>query len=483
MVRVKGFRSISAVAAIFVVAQAPSQPQPYWSDQELASISKYWSVEGRYSSEPAGEPGAEWVVRATPAGSKWIREVYKQLQAGKVVPTQDPTGDTPEQKAWTSWLDRQVARDWADAELKARALNAGQTSEGGGQPAKAVLPKTNLDRKVGLDKVDRGPGPTPPAQDPCPDSLVALVGPPPRFSAPVRPMRHTITFEDGLALSYIDNVKLRAKYAYYRFAEGVNSGGQSVKTLPDFQLASYFKDAGISGKEQRVMKAVSLLEGGFDSVNTYDTGYVSVGFIQFACLADGSGSLGKMMSWYKESNPSGFARDFERYGVGVDGTRLVALDLENWEEKYGSDAALQIIRDKRLIAVFQRAGRKSKEFCVAQLQAARKQFYPGDDMIAVTLGGSSCSVRLADVFRTEAGLATLMDRKVNTGKLGGIKECIESCAAQYGITKPSDLCDLEYVLIQQMAYRVDYTTTALAKPRDNTVELSRRGSRLGRKGG
>lgn len=296
-------------------------------------------------------------------------------------------------------------------------------------------------------------------------------------------MRHTVTFDDGLALSYIDNVKLRAKYAYYRFAEGVNSGGQSVKTLPDFQLASYFKDAGISGKEQRVMKAVSLLEGGFDSVNTYDTGYVSVGFIQFACLADGTGSLGKMMAWYKESNPGGFARDFERYGVGVDGTRLVALDLESGEEKFGADAALQIIRDKRLIAVFQRAGRKSKEFCVAQLQAARKQFYPGDDMIAVTLGSAACSVRLADVFRSEAGLATLMDRKVNTGKLGGIKECIESCAAQYGITKASELCDLEYVLIQQMAYRVDYTTTALAKPRDNTVELSRRGSRLGRKTG
>lgn len=476
-------RALFALVPLLLNA-APAFAQGGWSPEEKSAVLAYWQDRATHVAEPVGEAGAEWVVRATPAGSVWIREVYKLFQTAKVVPTQDPLGNTPEQREWTAWIDRQVARDWADAELRARELNRGMVSEPPGKPERTALPVTKLDRKPGTDKVGRlQPLPVPPIDDPCPATLVALLGAPPRFSAPVRPLRHTVTFDDGTVLTYVDNVKVRAKYAYYRFAPGVASGGRKVSTLPPSELDKVFRKAGITGKEQKVMKAVSLLEGGFDSVNTYDTGYVSVGFIQFACLSEGTGSLGGMMAHYKASNPIAFDRDFRRYGIDVDGNRLVAMDLESGEIRVGAPAALEIIKDKRLTAVFQRAGLKSVDFCVAQLQAAKKQFYPGDEVVVVNLGGVDHNIRLTDVFRTEAGLATLMDRKVNTGKLGGIKECIENCAAQYGITTPTGLRELEYVLIQAMTYRVDYTTTALAKPRDNTAELSRRGSRLGRSGG
>jgi hypothetical protein len=231
------------------------------------------------------------------------------------------------------------------------------------------------------------------------------------------------------------------------------------------------------------MKAVSMLEGGFDSINTYDTGYVSVGFIQFACLADGTGSLGEMMRHYKSTNPKGFQSDFRNYGIDVDGNCLVAFDIDNGVERCGPEAALQIIHDKRLIAVFQRAGLKSKAFRVAQLQAAKNQFYPGGDRITVNLGGTDYSVKVCDVFRTEAGLATLMDRKVNTGKMAGLKETIERFANQYGILQPSELSDIEYPVTRAMTYRQDYLlATSLSKPRDNAVGLSRRGTRQGRNG-
>ena len=61
--------------------------------------------------------------------------------------------------------------------------------------------------------------------------------------------------------------------------------------MPDARLKALFAAAGFTGSEQRVMKAVSRLEGGFDSVNTYDTGFVSIGFIQFITEGEGKGSL------------------------------------------------------------------------------------------------------------------------------------------------------------------------------------------------
>lgn len=481
---VSGLRvATAALVATMTYGATPGVKAASFSDGEKRAVAEYWTHKARYSTEPAGSPGEEWCVRLTPEGSKWIREVYRQLQASKVVPTQDPEGNTPQQKAWTSWIDRQVARDWAEAERSAAELNSGKAQHSAPRekwdPASAPL-----ERRTGTDKIERAPQPAPvPQGDTCPADLVALVGQPPRFSAAVRPMKHLVTFQDGTTVTYTDNVKVRNKYAYYRFCEGVNSGGTSVKDMPSATLEDIIKSAGITGSEERVMRAVSMLEGGFDSVNTYDTGYVSIGFIQFACLGDGGGSLGEMMAHYKASNPKEFSSDFRKYGIDVEDSKLVAYDWENDIERRGPEAALQIIHDKRLTAVFQLAGLKSKAFKIAQLQAAKKQFYPGSDTLTVNLGGSDYAVKLSEVFRTEAGMATLMDRKVNTGKLLGLKETIERVANMYGLQQPGDLPEIEYTLTRAMTYRQDYLLSAsLSKPRDNTVQLSRRGARTGRTG-
>ncbi len=481
LVRTAGFLLVCGT----LMASAPGPLVSAFSDQERQSLVQYWADQVRYVSVPAGAPGQEWCVRLTPMGSKWIREVYKQFQSGKVVPTFDPAGSTPQQKAWVAWIDRQVQRDWAEAETQAAKLNSGIQQETKSVPPADRPDHATFDRKIGSDEAGGSPDPKPTAvQDPCPGDLAALVGPAPRFAAPVRPMNHNVTFPDGATFTYTDNVKVRPKYAYYRFPDGVTSPGQSVKSMPASSLESLIEKAGISGSEEKVMKAVSVLEGGFDSVNTYDTGFVSVGFIQFACLSDGSGSLGETMALYKSTNPQGFDADFHKYGIDVDGIRLVVVDPETGDERVGPDAALTVIHDKRLTAVFQRAGRSSTGFQVAQLQAAKRQFYPADDTVSVDLSGVNYQVRVGDVVKTEAGMATLMDRKVNTGKLAGLKESLEKYAAQYGLTQPSDLSDLEYVVTKSLIYRADYMgMSGLTKPRDNTVDLSRRGKRLGRSNG
>jgi len=100
-----------------------------------------------------------------------------------------------------------------------------------------------------------------------------------------------------------------------------------MRSISPDRIDHLFRLAGVEPKVANVMKAVSALEGGFESINTYDTGFVSVGFIQFASLKAGAGSLGVMMLRYKTADSSDFDRDFRQFGVDVTSSgQLAVLD-------------------------------------------------------------------------------------------------------------------------------------------------------------
>src|SRR2546421_3288125 len=190
---------------------------------------------------------------------------------------------------------------------------------------------------------------------------------------------------------------MRTKYPSYRFPQGVMSAGTPVKSLPPEEIDGLFQQAGIPDTAQHVMKAVSMLEGGFDSINTYDTGYVSVGLIQFACLSKGSGSLGSVLLREKLDDLQAFNEDFRSYGLDVSTSgSLVALDIDSGITREGAAAARQIINDKRLIAVFQHAGKQSKAFRIAQLRVAMDAYYPANDMVTVNANGQRITGRVND---------------------------------------------------------------------------------------
>ncbi|MFX8844715.1 hypothetical protein ABTM93_19935, partial [Acinetobacter baumannii] len=79
-----------------------------------------------------------------------------------------------------------------------------------------------------------------------------------------------------------------------------------------------------------------------------------------------------------------------------DSGELVALDLSSGNELSGQEAALKIVDDKRLVAVFQRAGSQSPSFKSAQLRTAKKLYYPGDDFITANFNGEPTKVRVGD---------------------------------------------------------------------------------------
>jgi len=427
-------------------ALAPQGQAPLFTDSERQAVVAYWSEPGRYTVGPAPvtPQSGPYAVRLTPEGSAWLWKYNKARGLGKTPPSKNPGSSTIQQRAWEDWINAKVARDRWEAGKKAEKLN---TDAVGSTPILA-------------DTIE------PPDPGPMPDDLQALVGDAPEFAACVQPKQHTIAFDSSLTLVYQDCVPMRARYAYYRFAQGVMSPGDSVKKMDPAEMDALFKDAGVSAFEQKVMKAVSTLEGGFDSINTYDTGFVSVGFIQFACLQSGAGSLGQLLLRYKNADPAGFQADFRAFGIDVSpGAVLDVVDPVSGEELSGHDAAMKIVEEPRLAAVFQRAGKLSRKFRVAQLQTAKSMFYPGSDAVTFTLGGKTVTAKVADIFKTEAGMATLMDRKVNTGKLDPLSAVLTRIAQENGVETVSDLSDCEYDITAAMRYRSDFLSDrVLAQP-------------------
>ena len=243
--------------------------------------------------------------------------------------------------------------------------------------------------------------------------------------------------------------------------------GQMLKDMPAAELNGLFAEAGFNESEQRIARAVSILEGGFESVNTYDTGYVSVGFIQSACLEAGRGSLGETLLSEKRASPEAFARDFRKYGLDItdDGT-IVVLDLQTGVELTGKPAAAKIIDDKRFAAVFQKAGRQSKEFRLAQIRIARDHYWPTNDALSIKLGDNSITCKVSDVIKSEAGIATLYDRKVNRGTLAPISDVIAKVMAAHNLTQISEVGPFEREIIVQMKYRTNFLNdTTLSQPK------------------
>lgn len=476
LVRTLTLSVLLAVAALALASerrQTPPPPTPpRFTDVERADVLRRWreEVEVQVSNPDTADRVGLWHVRLTVPGSQWLWN-YDRARGLRVPPTQIAPAQNPEQQIWETWIDAKVAYDRWQAQREADGKN--QTDLGRTFPPDATVPTA--------DPADPGP---PPA------GLVTIAGNPPPFAAAVKPTQHRFRFADGTEIRYQTHVRMRPRYAFYRFETGVISGGRPVRDLPITELERLFRAAGVGPSESRVMRAVSLLEGGFDSVNTYDTGWVSIGFIQFASLSGGAGALGELLRGYRLLDLEGFSRDFRDWGLDVteDG-RLVALNLETGEERTGPDAAREIVQDPRLVAVFQRAGRVSPRWNEMQIRSAFAQFWPGNDPVSITLpDGTRISGRVRDFIRSEAGLATLMDRKVNTGRLDPLPTVLVQAVQSGRVRRLEDLVDLERAIVERLRYRKDYLQDAtLSQPAVTGRTLgpspSRSGKRGGRKGG
>ena len=451
-----------ALAVLTLVAVTlPACAAASFTDDDRARLVTYWNAPGRYVvSLPPASPtrSGPWQAHLTPEASKWFLRYRTAVGAASAPPTVDaPAAGTPAVEAWDAWVKSRLAYDTWLAQGIADAANASAAPP----PAAVIQPLT--------------PGPANPAAAvppaipaPIPADLLLVAGNPPPLSAAVTPLRYTVTFDDGDSYVYDDHVPVRPTYPYYRFANGVVAYGRSLRSVPDAGLAPLFLAAGMTGSEERVAMAVSRLEGGFDSINTYDTGCISVGFIQFTSGDDGRQSLCSVLAREKAQKPDDFAKDFRQYGIDVtDDGILLVVDPSTGAELTGSDAVSRIIDDKRLTAVFQRAG-KQPAFEVAQIQQAKAIYWPADDSFSVVVGGQTLTGKVSDVIHSEAGTATLFDRKVNRGNIRPFADVVTTAMAAHGVATIAGAAAYEREIVTALRYRADFLADAtLSQPAGN----------------
>lgn len=472
--------------------QAPSPP-PAFSDTERAAVQAYWSAPGRYSvtAPPTAAQTGPWVVRLTPEASRWFLSYQIAVGQAKAPPTQDAAAATPATEAWEQWVQAKLAYDRALARARADAANsaigiapppplapptAGAVGSGSATQAPAAssippagAPPPGLDTTASQNGAPGQPAqtaaPVPqglapratPPPGPIPADLLAAVGDPPPFADAVAPLQYTITFDDGNAYTFQDHVPVRPRFAYYRFQQGVMSIGKMLRDMTDTEMAPLFAAAGMTPSEARIMSAVSRQEGGFDAINTYDTGFVSVGFLQFVTMGTGRNSLTDVLAREKAERAADYQQDFRRFGIDIDGTgTLDVVDPGTGAELTGPAAVSRVIDDKRLTAVFQRAGRSSTAFRVAQIEVAKARYWPTGDPFTVTINGTPVSGKVSDLIRSEAGIATLFDRKVNRGSIGPFSDTVAKVIAEHNLQSLQEVGPYEREIVTMLKYRADY---------------------------
>ncbi|HEY3268368.1 MAG TPA: hypothetical protein VGM37_15725 [Armatimonadota bacterium] len=432
----KGTAICFALLALAVGVWAQVQPKPAFTDDERKAIVALWGEPGRYriAAPPRAAAEGPWAVRLTPEASQWFLAYQKAVKgADKVAPTQDATAANV---AWETWVKAKLAYDRWSATAAASMANA-------------------LARR-GETGVGAFTSTPPPIPGPIPPDLLAAAGNPPPLAVAVAPLRATVVFPDGETFTYDDHVNNRERFGYYRLPQGTVAYGVGVGDMSDAELDPIFA-AGMTPSEARAAKAVSKFEGGFETVNTYDTGFISIGFIQFITGEDGAGSLLEVLSREKKDASASFELSFRRYGLDVtDDGALACVDPSTGAELTGHDTVMKVIEDKRLTAIFQRAGRHDLAFRNAQVQVAKSHYWTADDPLTVTVGKRTLTGKVGDVVKSEAGMATLFDRKVNRGNIRPFPDVVASVMTAHNLTDLPAASAYERDIIAQLKYRGDF---------------------------
>jgi hypothetical protein len=367
------------------VAQSPS-PSTVLTEADARLIRERWRLEGSCALETTGK------LRMTRRYFWWRQRVEAfLLRAPK--PVKDKVED------WRRWLGEYEAH----AQWKMR-----QKGQSPGDPGRVPM---ELTRQM-LDGESLGEPPAPVF----------------RFI-----LQYNVRLPDNSQYSFRDDA-LHVDDKNLLQDTGVTKAGMRVCSRAE--VDEYLTSAGITdATERKVMKKVSEVNGGFESINTCDTSFISVGFVPFTSGETGEGSLVQLLRIMRTMNPSEFEAYFRSLGIDIDAKALVVAHPESGKLLRGKEAVSAIIEDKRLTALFYNAGKKSRAYQIAQLKLAREVYYlashefslkalapSGDQAVLLSISG-----KYGDVLRSEAGKVALMDRAVHEGVENAKRTFKEAC--------------------------------------------------------
>ena len=189
-----------------------------------------------------------------------------------------------------------------------------------------------------------------------------------------------------------------------------HTGDLRIGNFSDATLAR----AGLGASLRRVLRAVCVNEGGFDAVNTRDSGVLSFGLLQW-CLGAGTGAgeLGGLLARIAREEPASFERYFRAHGLDVDDTAWLEGVVQRCHlrldgRRLDDEASRNALRAPLWAYRFWRAAHDARiRRCQLRHAAARiDSFLP---LPRAALGGR----RVAELLSSELGVALLLDEHVN----------------------------------------------------------------------
>ncbi len=253
------------------------------------------------------------------------------------------------------------------------------------------------------------------------------------------------------------NMRDNLSYSPYMvYPQGIMYGGQSQIELDVATIQS----VGLTAQQARALQYVSIHEGKFDAINSYDKAIFSYGFIQFTGAASVGASLNRVIASMKTYAPAAFQRVFQRVGIDTEGSSTAPLTTvlnENGTKLRGDDAWLYIQRNVRLYGAFVQAGFEPS-LVREQLRMANSLYVQTalNFKLDVILGGLRVVIpRLSDVLTSEAALTAVIALAVNQG-VGGMSRIVANSvgivATQNGLNSTQALGRVnEQQVIQHIA--------------------------------
>jgi murein DD-endopeptidase MepM/ murein hydrolase activator NlpD len=261
-----------------------------------------------------------------------------------------------------------------------------------------------------------------------------------------------------ITASFRDNVA--SKYKLYN--NGISYPGQSMPQLP----LSMYQSVGLSEAQAKALRFVSMHEGKFDAINSYDKAIFSFGFIQFTGSVATGNSLGMVLSYYKSNCAELFGKYFLAAGIDVvysfkDGSIAPPVTVSvihgTTGEKLINDAAYAYIKDH--IELFGPFIQSAYEPTMVreQLRAAALMYVQKalNMKLKVTILGIPVEIPIiSEILKSEGASTVLIDLCVNRGS-GGLAAILApalvSIAESYNLDSLAALRDIdELSVIQQI---------------------------------
>jgi hypothetical protein len=241
---------------------------------------------------------------------------------------------------------------------------------------------------------------------------------------------------------------------------GLSTGGSHSITRFINDYAGQLASLELSPSAIAVMKAVSLNEGSFDGINTYDKGFLSLGIFQWTLGQDNRmGELPALLKKIKSFYPGTFKTYFSAFGLDVsEDTNTTYGYLTHRGVPMGMPLQKDMFREPTYAYRFWRAAQEPDVQAV-QIEHALsrlKNFYWKDSSAAM-------GFTLNKLITSSYGVALLLDNHVNRPSWVG--RCVEQALINTGLSdNPLYWTDQEEIALinAYLSIRETYTENTTA---------------------